>query len=100
MTIEELKQKYGTVYTLEIPTSESGTEFLTVYLKKLDRQTYSAVSRIIQKDELQATEVLLKNLYIGGDELVKITEDFDNLRSASNAIVPILQAKEASLKKN
>lgn len=98
--IDELKAKHGTVYTLEIPTNENGTEILTVYLKKLDRQTYSAVSRIIQKDELQATEVLLKNLYVGGDELSKIIDDFDNLRSASNAIVPILQAKEASLKKN
>jgi hypothetical protein len=96
MTIEELKQKFGTVYTLEIPTGETGSELITIHLKKLDRQTYSAVSKIIQKDELQATEVLLKNLYIGGDELEKITNDFDNLRSASNAVVPILQAQEAT----
>jgi hypothetical protein len=100
MTLDELKAKHGTVYTLEIPTNEEGSEKATIYLRKLDRLTFTAVSKVIQKDELQATEVLLKALYIGGDELSSILNDFDNLRSASNAIVPMLQAKEASLKKN
>lgn len=99
MTIEELKAKHGVVYTLEIP-EENGEKNITLYLRKLDRQTYSAVSKVIQKDELQATEVLLKSLYIGGDDISKVTESFDNLRSASNAIVEILKAKEGTLKKN
>lgn len=100
MTLDELKAKHGTVYTLEIPTNEDGSEKATIHLRKLDRLTYSAVSKVIQKDELQATEILLKALYVGGDDLKPILDDFDNLRSASNAIVPMLTAKEASLKKN
>lgn len=96
--LSKLKEQHGTVYTLTVPVDEG--EEVTVYLKKLDRPTYSAVSKIIQKDELQATEVLLKNLYVGGAPLDKITGDFDALRSASNSVVPILEAKEGSLKKN
>ena len=98
--LEELKAKHGTVYTLTVPTSEDETQTATIYLKKLDRATYSAVSKLISKDELQATEVLLKNLYIGGDDLKLITDNFDALRSASISIVPIIEAKGATLKKN
>ena len=99
MNIEELKQKHGVIFTLEIPTGENG-EVTTIHLRKLDRTTYSAVSKLIQKDELQAAEVLLKNLYVGGDNLDIITQDFDNLRSASNAVAEMLKAKEGVLKKN
>lgn len=98
--LAELKGKYGVVYTLEIPLNEEGTEIATVFLKKLDRLTYKVAAGLIQKDELQAVEMLIKALRIGGDEAKLITEDFDALRSASNSIIPLLQAREGSLKKN
>jgi len=100
MTIEELKAKYGTVYTLEVPLNEDETEKATIYLRKLDRQTYSIVSKLVTTDDLRATEALLKNLYVGGDELSKILDNFDALRSASISVVPLLEAKNSSLKKN
>lgn len=96
----ELKAKHGTVYELKVPLNDDETEFATVFLRKLDRDTYKMASKLIQKDELQGVEFLIKTLRIGGDSAAKINEDFDALRSAASSILPMLIAKEGSLKKN
>ena len=98
--LEKLKAKYGTVYTLTVPTNDEETEHATVYLRKIDRVVYNSVTKIIQKDEMLGTESLLKSLWIGGDDVKKITENFDALRSASISLMPLIVAKEGSLKKN
>lgn len=98
--LQALKTKYGTVYTLTVPTNDEETEHATVYLKKVDRVIYASVSKLIQKDEMQGIESLLKSLYIGGDKIEKITDNFDALRSAEVSLRQILSVKEGSLKKN
>ena len=98
--LESLKAKYGTVYTLTVPTNEEETEHATVSLKKVDRLIYNSVTKIIQKDEMLGTESLIKSLWIGGDDVKLITDNFDALRSASISLMPLIQAKEGSLKKN
>lgn len=98
--VEKLKSKYGTVYTLTVPTNDEETEHATVYLKKVDRLIYASVSKMIQKDEMLGIESLLKSLWIGGDKVEKITDNFDALRSAELSLRQILAVKESSLKKN
>jgi hypothetical protein len=98
--LEGLKSKYGTVYTLTVPTNDEETEFATVYLKKVDRVIYASVSKLIQKDEMLGIESLLKSLWIGGDKVEKITDNFDALRSAELSLRQILSVKESTLKKN
>lgn len=96
--IAELKAKHGTVYTLTV--HDSTDKPITVYLRKMDRLVYKTVSALIQKDELTGVESLLRQLYIGGDNLESIINDFDLLRSAESTIVELLQAKQGELKKN
>ena len=98
--LQALKTKYGTVYTLTVPTNDEETEHATVYLKKVDRVIYASVSKLIQKDEMQGIESLLRSLYIGGDKVESITDNFDALRSAEVSLRQILSVKEGSLKKN
>lgn len=98
--ISALKKTHGTVYELTVPVNDDETEFATIYLKKLDRPTYSAVAAIVEKDELQATEVMLKNLRVAGDPVEKITGNFDALRAAVSQCVVLLRAKTGTLKKN
>ena len=98
--LQELKSKYGTVYTLTVPTNDEETEHATVYLKKVDRVIYASVSKLIQKDEMLGIESLLKSLWIGGDKVEKITNNFDALRSAELSLRQILAVKESTLKKN
>ena len=98
--LKELKAKYGSVYTLTVPVNDDETEFATIYLRKMDRACYSTVSKLVQKDALLGLENLIKTLYVGGDEVTKITENFDALRSAEAPCLEILMAKQGSLKKN
>lgn len=96
--IAELKAKYGTVYTLSV--QDSTDKIITVYLRKMDRLVYKTVSALIQKDSLMGVESLLKQLYIGGDNIEAIINDFDALRNAESTLVELLQAKQGELKKN
>jgi len=98
--LTELKAKYGTIYTLVVPTNDEETEFATVYLRKMDRVCYSTVSKLVQKDSLQGLESLIKTLYVGGDDVRMITENFDALRAAESPCLDILMAKQGVLKKN
>lgn len=98
--LSELKTKYGTVYTLTVPINEDETEFATVYLRKMDRPCFSSVQKLVQTDSLKAIENLIKTLYVGGDEVTKITDNFDALHSAEGACLDMIKAKHGSLKKN
>lgn len=98
--ITDLKSKYGTLYELKVPTNDEETEHATVYLRKMDRACYSTVSKLVQKDSLLGLENLIKTLYVGGDEVTKITDNFDALRAAEAPCLEILMAKQGSLKKN
>lgn len=100
MTIEEIKAKYpnSDIWTLEVKNKKG--EPITVHLRELDRVAYKSVSALIAKDELMGVESFLKTLYVGGDDVSKITDDFTALRSASITILPMLQTEAGELKKN
>jgi hypothetical protein len=97
--LEALKAKHGTLYTVTVPVGDENKE-CTVYLKKMDRIVYSATLKLLESDPLDATEFLLKSLWVGGENVNIILEDFDALRSASNLMVEIIKSKEGSIKKN
>jgi hypothetical protein len=98
--LKELKSKYGTVYTLTVPLNDELTENATIFLRELDRQTFQIATKLLQKDSLQAVEMMLKSLRVGGDEASVIIDNFAALRSAGDALTPMLIAREGSLKKN
>lgn len=100
MTIEEIKAKYPSqdIFTLSVK-SKSGLD-ITIYLREMDRVVYKAVSSLIQKDELMGVESFLKSLYVGGDDVKLIIDDFCALRSAAMTILPMLSAEAGELKKN
>lgn len=96
--LDELKKKYGDVYTLTVNNSKG--EPVTVFLKEMDRQSYKSNTALIQKDELLGAEGILRSLWVGGDDVTKITDDFKALRNASVTIIPLLVAEAGELKKN
>lgn len=96
--VDELKKKYVDVYTCSVKNSKGET--ITVYLKEIDRIIFKSVAALIQKDELTGIESLIKSLWIGGDDVVKITEDFKALRNAGATLMPIIETEAGELKKN
>lgn len=98
---ELLKSKYKPIYTIEVALNEEETEVATIYLKKADRQVYASVGKLAQgNDPLRAVEMVLKNCYVGGDELELILKNDDALMSCEGAVVEMLDKKKAVLKKN
>lgn len=100
--LEELKKKYGKVYTLTVPLDEDDADKVAVlYLKKPDRTTRSLIGKLAQQDGLKAVEGALKNLHIGdASELNKVISNDDALASCEASIVELLSVQSATLKKN
>lgn len=94
--IEELKQKHSTLYRFDVPT-EDGDKVLI--LRKLDRVTYSAGLKLMEKDELQATEMFLRSLTVGGDNVEEIIKDFDALRICSKLLVDVIGTRTGNVQK-
>ncbi len=97
--LQELKAKFGTVYTITVPVGDDDKQS-TFYLKKIDRIVFSAAMKLMETDELDAAEFMIKSLWVGGVAASIIIEDFDALRSAAKLLVTILKSKEGSIKKN
>ncbi len=99
MTTEELKAKYGKIYELEIPLEDDNgaveSEFL--YLRKLDRKTYSIVSKMMEKDELTGTETALRTLTVRGD-VDRVVNDFDALRIAGTLLVEVIGVRSGNVR--
>ena len=97
--IQELKQKHGLIYLLEIPVVDETTgeeEIECLYVRKLDRKTYSAGSKISQKNETQGVEFFLRSLTVHGD-VEKVINNFDALRSATELIVEVISVKSGNV---
>ena len=99
--LQSLKNKYTTVFTIEAPLNEDGTEVATLFLKKADRMVHASVGKLASgNDPLKAVEAALKACYIGGDTLSTVLEDDEALMSCESAIVEFLTKRTATLKKN
>lgn len=85
--VKDLKEKYSKIYRLDVPMEEG---FSVLLLRPLDRVTYSASMKLMQKDELQAGEFILKTLKVGGDEIDPVLKDFEALRVATELLVDVI----------
>ena len=91
--IEELKAKHGKLFKLDIPTDDGEK---TLILRKIDRLTYKAAMHIMEKDEIEAAEMMLRTLTVDGDA-EEIIADFDSLRSASELLVDVIGTKKGNV---
>jgi hypothetical protein len=99
--LEELKKKYGVVYTLNVKLDDESNDMVTLYLRKPDRTTRSLIGKLVQQDGLKAVEGALKNLHIGEDsDLKKVIESDYALSACEASIVEMLTVQSATLKKN
>lgn len=94
--IKDLKNAHGSIFQLDIPTDDGDK---TIILRKLDRATYSAGSKLMEKDELLAAETFLRGLYVGGDELDPIIKDFEGLRVAASLLSDVIGTRTGNVRK-
>lgn len=96
----ELVGKHKKVSILKVPLNDELTEHAVLFLKPMDRAVYSSVNKVLEKDELQATQLLINSLWIGGDAKELVTNEFETLQSASFVCGELLKPRKAELKKN
>lgn len=93
--IQELKNKHGELFKFEIPQGEDG-DVVTLLLRKLDRVTYSAGIKLLEKNELQAAELFLRALTVFGP-VEDVIKDFESLRVASTLLGTVVGTKTGNV---
>ena len=93
--LAELKQKHGELFKFEIPNSDE-TETTVLILRKLDRVTYSAGVKLLEKNELQAAELFLRALVVFGP-VEEVIKDFEKLRVASTLLATVVGTKTGNV---
>ena len=93
--LAELKQKHGELFKFEIPNSDE-TETTVLILRKLDRVTYSAGVKLLEKNELQAAELFLRALVVFGP-VEEVIKDFEKLRVASGLLGTVVGVKPGNV---
>jgi hypothetical protein len=96
--VEKLKEQYGTVYSVTVNNSKG--KALTFYVREVDRLVYKTVAPLIQKDEMLGVESLIKQLWIGGEDVKNIVDDYKALRNAGATLSDLIKAEEGILKKS
>jgi len=99
--LKELQAKHGKVYAAMVPLDDDDeTKVANIFVKKLDRVTYSMVNTLVKKgDSAKAVEACLKAIYVGGDDLSLILNSDDALMSAEDLVIDLLHRRPAVLKK-
>lgn len=96
---QDMKAKGGCFELTAIPNFDKEEEVKTIFLKKCDRETYSAVKKLNQSDVLKGMECMVRSLYVGGDALEEVLT-FEGLRSMIDGLYEMLSVKSGSIKKN
>lgn len=100
--VNELKVKFGKVYTITVPLDEDdSSKVAVIYLKKPDKSTRSMITKFATSGNFdRAVESALKNMYIGGDNLDLIIKNDDAMVACEEVIAEMLTVQKATLKKN
>ncbi len=88
--IQQWKAKYGEVFQVEVAGHRA-------YLKKPDRKTLSYAMTQAQTNPLGFAEVILRNCWLAGDEVIQTDDSL--FLAVSSKLDELLQIKEAELKK-
>lgn len=95
------KETQANVYTVTAPTNDEETEHATIFLKDVDRKARVMIGKVAGgNDPINAIEVAINSLYIGGDAKEKITKNEIALLSCQDVILEMMETKTATLKKN
>ena len=98
--IARLKREHGEITTVTVPLDDEETKFVTILLKRPDRQCNALVTKLMEGDSLKAVEAFLKNCWVGGDSIDKIAENFRALKGCGDVVLEMLSGYKITIKKN
>lgn len=95
--IEKHKRKYGEIYLVEVEGREPGDPPLEFLFRRPDRKTMAAAAKFAATDPYMATEIMVKNCLLEGDE--KALEEPDVMAAVATQFEEIQKPRAARLKK-
>ncbi len=91
----------GAEFTLKVPLDRDGKRKATFYLKEMEEDVYMAAKTLIEKGKhFDAVRMVIKNLWLGGDQPESINKNFVAMASAAKAVAELIAPLDADLKKN
>jgi len=93
-TIEKLKKRHGDIWLVEVTIDDQVHEFV---LRRADRKTLAASARFSESDPMQATEIIIKNSVVHGDE--KLLDDVRIIQALGDKVGMINQPPPSRIKK-
>lgn len=95
--IAALKRKHGPeLFLVEVEPAQAGDNPLQFVLKKPDRKTLSASSKVAMTDPIAAADVAIKNCLVWGDPAH--LEDVSIFQALAEKFEEINKARQATLK--
>ena len=100
MAETKVKVKQGN-FTLELPKNGEGPAVWTVDLKDIQEDIYIAATRLFRKEkDMDAMRFLLRNLFVGGDDINEVCKDWKAIYASAEQIMSLLPQAQGRLKKN
>lgn len=94
------KVKQGN-FTLELPKNGDGPEVWTVDLKDIEEDIYIAATSLFRKEkDMDAMKFILRNLFVGGDNINDVCKDWKAVYASAEQIMKLLPQAQGRLKKN
>jgi hypothetical protein len=98
---DEIKVPTGTVFTLIVPLDREGKEKATFHMKDMTEEVYMGAKTLIDKGkDFDAVRMIIRALWLGGDQPDRLKDNFVAVQSASRKIIEFLEPLEGELKKN
>lgn len=94
------EEKQG-AFTLEVPLDRDKKQMATFHIKDMQEDVYMAAKALIDKGkDFDAVRMIIKALYLSGDNPDLLKDNFVAIRSASRLILQLMEPIEGELKKN
>jgi len=88
-------------FTLTIPKKRDSEEVYKIQIKDIDEVIWNGAQKLIrQEKELEAVKLLIRNLWVSGDDATEICNNFYALRAATAPLLELIQPMDGTLKKN
>ncbi len=94
--LKKLKREHTTLYRIDVPVNDDGSEIAVCYLKKPDRPTLAAAMKYTSSDPMKMNEILCTNCWVAGDERIKTVDEL--FMSASTKLSETFKIRESEIK--
>lgn len=99
----EIKEEIpnGTVFTIVVPLDRTKKNIATFHIKEMTEEVFMAAKSLTDSGkDFDAVRLVIKTLFIGGDNTELLKDNFVAISSASRQVMEFMRPIEVEVKKN